>query len=163
MTQNRSVIIKIEAGSVKRHNDLVRLRFKPKRYFPNWQEGISTLAMSIADADGRVSGEDVPCQFEPTLRELAWQTGELPAGALAYYAIRQINEPPPKARYQIEQKPAHLLISADAALFARYNFLGVWKPYFWPTQRESRDCGPRGWRRRSSASHRTLPRLRRAR
>ena len=37
-----------------------------------------------------------------------------------------------KARYQIEQKPAHLLISADDALFARYNFLGVWKPYFWP-------------------------------
>ncbi len=132
MTQNRSVIIKVEAGSVKRHNDLVRLRFKPKRYFSDWQEGTSVLAMSITDTDGHVSGEDVPCQFEPTLRELAWQTGELPVGTSAHYAIRQINGPPPKARYQIEQKPAHLLISADDALFARYNFLGVWKPYFWP-------------------------------
>ena len=37
-----------------------------------------------------------------------------------------------KTRYHIEQKPAHLLISADNALFTRYNFLGVWKPYFWP-------------------------------
>ncbi|MDD9975686.1 MAG: hypothetical protein OXU27_16875, partial [Candidatus Poribacteria bacterium] len=124
MTQNRSVIIKIEAGSVNRQNDLVRLRFKPKRYFPDWQEGTSALAMSITDADGHASGEDVPCQFEPTLRELAWQTGELPAETSAHYAIRQIDEPPPKARYQIEQKPAHLLISADDALFARYNFLG---------------------------------------
>ena len=104
MKQNRSVIIKIEAGSVKRHNDLVRLCFKPKRYFPDWQEGISGLAMSITDADGHVSGEDVPCQFEPTLRELAWQTGELTAETSAYYAIRQINGPPPKTRYQIEQK-----------------------------------------------------------
>ena len=53
-------------------------------------------------------------------------------GHSAHYAIRHINRPPPKSRYHIEQKPAHLLISADAALFARYNFLGVWKPYFWP-------------------------------
>ncbi|MDE0682329.1 MAG: hypothetical protein OXI63_05385, partial [Candidatus Poribacteria bacterium] len=125
MAQNRSVIIKIEAGSVKRQNDLVRLRFKPKHYFPDWQEGTSVLAMSITDVDGRVSDEDVPCQFEPTLRELAWQTGELSAGTSAHYAIRHINGPPPKVRYQIEQKPAHLLISADDALFARYNFLGV--------------------------------------
>ena len=128
MTQNRSVIIKVEAGSVKRHNDLVRLRFKPKRYFSDWQEGTSVLAMSITDTDGHVSGEDVPCQFEPTLRELAWQTGELPVGTSAHYAIRQINAQPPQARYQIEQKPAHLLISADDALFARSNLLGVWKP-----------------------------------
>ena len=89
--------------------------------------------MSRTDADGHVSGEDVPCQFEPTLRELAWQTAELPAETSAHYAIRQINEPPPKARYQIEQKPAHLLISADDALFARYNFLGVWNLTFGPS------------------------------
>ena len=160
MTQNRSVIIKIEAGSVNRDNDLVRMRFKPKRYFPDWQEGISGLAMSTADAEGHVSDEKVPCQFEPSLRELAWQTSELPAGTSAYYAVRQIDGPPPKARYQIKQKPAHLLISADDALFARYNFLGVWKPYFWPLNGNHGTVVPRGWRRGPSASHRTLPRLR---
>ncbi|MCY3744019.1 MAG: hypothetical protein OXH00_23655, partial [Candidatus Poribacteria bacterium] len=132
MAQNQSVIIKIEAGSVKRQNDLVRLPFKPKCYFPDWQEGTSGLEMAIIEADGHISDEEVPCQFEPTLRELAWQTGELPAGISAHYAIRQINKLPPIARYHIEQKPAHLLISAGDSLFARYNFLGVWKPYFWP-------------------------------
>ena len=67
MTQNRSVLIKIEAGSVNRHNDLVRMRFKPKRYFPDWQEGVSALAMSVTDAESRVPGEEVPCQFEQEL------------------------------------------------------------------------------------------------
>ena len=163
MTQNQSVTIKIEAGSVNRQNDLVRMRFQPKRYFPDWQEGISGLAMSITDAAGHVSDADVPCQFEPTLRELAWQTGELPAGTSAHYAIRQINGPASKARYHIEQKPAHLLISADATLFARYNFLGVWKPYFWPLNGNHgtvvRGAGGEG----PSASHGPLPRLRRTR
>ena len=105
MTQNRSVTIKIEAGSVHRHNDLVRMRFKPKRYFPDWQEGVSALAMSVTDAEGRVSGEDVPCQFEPTLRELAWQTDALPAGTSAYYAVRQTNEPPPKPVIKSNRNP----------------------------------------------------------
>ena len=36
-----AVIVKINAGSVARHNDLVRFTLKPHNYFPNWQEGIS--------------------------------------------------------------------------------------------------------------------------
>ena len=41
-----AVIVKINAGSVARHNDLVRFTFKPHDHFPNWQEGISKLMVS---------------------------------------------------------------------------------------------------------------------
>jgi hypothetical protein len=128
----KTVVVKVEAGSVDRHNDLIRFTFKPKLHFPDWQEGTSTLAMFPCDAAGGALGKQHPCQFEPTARELAWQTDDLPAEGTAYYAVQQADEPPPKARYRIEQKPAHLLIVADEHVFTRYNFLGVWKPYFWP-------------------------------
>ena len=132
MTRDRTVIVKIDAGAADRHNDLVRLTFKPKLHFHDWQEGTSRLVVFKCDANGHIAGEDIPCQFEPMTRELAWQTDGLSAGTTAHYAIRHTNEPLPEARYRIERKPAHLLISADGALFTRYNFLGVWKPYFWP-------------------------------
>ena len=41
-----AVIVKINAGSVARHNDLVRFTFKPHDHFPDWQEGISKLMVS---------------------------------------------------------------------------------------------------------------------
>ena len=133
MTQNHNAaIVKVNAGSVNRQNDLVRLTFKPKLHLADWREGASTLAVSRCDAEGRSSGEAEPAQFEPTTRELTWRTGDLPAGASAHYVVRLADSTPPTPRYRIEQKPAHLLISADDQLFARYNFLGVWKPYFWP-------------------------------
>ena len=132
MTKDQKVIVKIDAGAVDRHNDLVRLTFKPKLHFHDWQEGTSRLVMSRCDSAGNITDDIITCQFEPTGRELAWLTGELPAGTTAHYAVRHTNEPLPHARYRIEQKPAHLLISADDVLFSRYNFLGVWKPYFWP-------------------------------
>ena len=132
MTRDRTVIVKIDAGAVDRHNGLVRLTFKPKLHFHDWQEGTSRLVVSRCDSAGNISDADIPCQFEPTTRELAWLTGELPVGTTAHYAVRHTDEPQPQTRYRIEQKPAHLLISADGALFTRYNFLGVWKPYFWP-------------------------------
>ena len=83
------------------------------------------------DADGSPLDTEIPAQFEPTIRELAWQTGSLGAGESAWYAIR-VADLPPNNRYAIEQKPAHLLITVDNQVFTRYNFLGVWKPYFWP-------------------------------
>ena len=134
MTRNRNtVIVKVNAGSIDRKNDLIRFTFKPKRYFPDWQEGTSALAVSRTDADGRSLDESIRTQFEPTTRELAWLSGELRAGESARYAIRAItNERLQDNRYRIEQKPTHLLISVDERLFTRYNFLGVWKPYFWP-------------------------------
>ncbi|MCH8290469.1 PmoA family protein [Candidatus Poribacteria bacterium] len=133
MNQNRNaVIVKVEAGAIDRHNDLIRFPFKPKDYFSNWQEGTSTLAVSRTDADGHSLREDVPAQFEPSRRELAWQTEGLRAGESAWYAIRATNEPPPNNRYRIENRTTHLLITVDDDLFTRYNFLGVWKPYFWP-------------------------------
>ena len=133
MNQNRNtVIVKVEAGAIDRRNDLIRFPFKPKDYFSNWEEGTSTLAVSRADADGRSLGEDIPAQFEPSTRELAWQTEGLQAGESAWYAIRTTNEPAPNSRYRIENRTTHLLITVDDDLFTRYNFLGVWKPYFWP-------------------------------
>ncbi len=132
LAENQKAIVRINAESVDRSNDLVRLNFKPKLHFDDWQEGTSRPVMSRIDSDGNIVNADVPCQFEPTTRELAWLTGELPLGTTAHYAIRYTNEPLPETRYRIEQKPAHLLISVDGALFTRYNFLGVWKPYFWP-------------------------------
>ena len=133
MTQNpNAVIVKVDAGSIDRKNDLIRLTFKPKRYFPNWQEGTSTLTVSRTDADGRLAEGEVPAQFEPSSRNLAWQTGDLRTGESAWYAIQATSGGPPHNRYRIEQKPAHLLITVDDYLFTRYNFLGAWKPYFWP-------------------------------
>ena len=133
MTQNpNAVIVKVDAGSIDRKNDLIRFTFKPKRYFPDWQEGTSTLTVSRTDADGRLAEGEVPAQFEPSSRELAWQTGDLRTGESAWYAIQATSGRPPHNRYRIEQKPAHLLITADDHLFTRYNFLGAWKPYFWP-------------------------------
>ena len=132
MTTDQKVIVKIDAGPVDRRDDLVRLTFKPRIHFHDWQEGTSGLVMSGCDSDGNITDEEILCQFEPTTRELAWLTGELPQGTTAHYAVRHTNEPQSEVRYRIEQKPAHLLISADGALFTRYNFLGVWKPYFWP-------------------------------
>lgn len=137
MTLNQNaVIVKVDAGAFHRKNDLICFTFKPKSYFPDWQEGTSTLTVSRTDAEGRVLDENVPAQFEPNTRELAWQTDELQAGESAWYAIRAVkpstSEHPLNNRYRIEQKPAHLLITVDEGLFTRYNFLGVWKPYFWP-------------------------------
>ncbi len=142
MTLNQNaVIVKVDAGVFHRKNDLIRFTFKPKRYFPDWQEGTSTLTVSRTDAEGSVLDENVPAQFEPNTRELAWLTDELQAGKSAWYAIRavkpsasrgEVTSPLQNNRYRIEQKPAHLLITVDEGLFTRYNFLGVWKPYFWP-------------------------------
>jgi len=140
LNQN-AVIVKVDAGVFHRKNDLIRFTFKPKSYFPDWQEGASTLTVSRTDAEGSVLDENVPAQFEPNPRELAWLTDELQAGKSAWYAIRavkpsassgEVTSPLQNNRYRIEQKPAHLLITVDEGLFTRYNFLGVWKPYFWP-------------------------------
>ncbi len=132
MRQNsNAVIVKVDAGSIDRNNDLIRFPFNPKDHFPDWQGGVSTLAIAQTDADGSPLDTEIPAQFEPTIRELTWQTGSLGAGESARYAIR-VADLPPNNRYAIEQKPAHLLITADNQVFARYNFLGVWKPYFWP-------------------------------
>ena len=132
MRQNpNTLIVKVDAGSIDRKNDLIRFPFNPKDHFPDWQEGVSTLAITQTDADGSPLDTETPAQFEPTIRELAWQTGTLGAGESAWYAIRVVDLPPTN-RYAIEQKPAHLLIAVDNQVFTRYNFLGVWKPYFWP-------------------------------
>ena len=128
---SNAVIVKVNAGSIDRKNDLIRFSFNPKDHFPDWQEGVSTLAISQTDADGSPLDTETPAQFEPTIRELSWQTGSLGAGESAWYAIR-VADLPPNNRYAIEQKPAHLLITVDNQVFTRYNFLGVWKPYFWP-------------------------------
>ena len=76
------VIIKINAGSIDRNNDLIRFSFNPKDHFPDWQEGVSTLTISQTDADGSPLDTETPAQFEPTIRELAWQTGSLGAGRI---------------------------------------------------------------------------------
>ena len=112
-------------------NDLIRFPFNPKDHFPDWQEGVSTLAIAQTDADGSPLDAETPAQFEPTIRELAWQTGSLNAGESAWYTVRVVDLPP-NNRYAIKQKPAHLLIIVDNQVFTRYNFLGIWKPYFWP-------------------------------
>lgn len=128
MSKN-SILISISAGSVDRINEIVSFSLKPKLLFDNWQEGTSKLAMS--QKNEVIS--DVPCQFEPTTRHLSWQTGNLKKGESAKYQIRCENtdKESPK-RYRIEQKTSHLLINVDDSLFTRYNYLGIWKPYFWP-------------------------------
>ncbi len=131
-----AVIVKINAGSVARHNDLVRFTLKPHNYFPNWQEGISKLVVSQITPTGQPLVEETPSQFEPSIRQLTWQTEDLPAGESAWYAIRTLqlpeNAPGEDQRCQIHHLTSHLLITMDDHIFTRYNFLGVWKPYFWP-------------------------------
>ena len=105
--------------------------FQPQRPLSRLAGGVSTLTIAQTDANGSPLDSETPAQFEPTIRELAWQTGSIGAGESAWYAIRVVDIPP-NSRYAIEQKPAHLLITVDNQVFTRYNFLGIWKPYFWP-------------------------------
>ena len=134
--KQNSVIVKINSGSVARHNDLVRFVFKPHDYFPEWKEGISKLLVSQISSTGQPLVEDIPSQFDPFNRQLTWQTPDLNTGESAWYAIRTIQSPQNYSaldqRYRIQNRNSHLLITIDNNVFARYNFLGVWKPYFWP-------------------------------
>lgn len=131
MTKN-SIVVRVNAGSINWLNELVSFSMKPKLWFENWQEGTSKLIVSKINKQGKILS-DVPCQFEPSIRQLSWLTGKLEKEESALYQIHSVNtqEDLPK-RYSIEKKPAHLLINVDDNLFARYNYLGVWKPYFWP-------------------------------
>ncbi len=131
MSKN-GIIVRVDAGSIDRLNELVSFSVKPRLWFDDWQEGTSNLSVFQIDERGEILS-DVPCQFEPITRQLSWLTGDLRAEESALYQIRLVDasRDAPK-RYRIEQKPAHLLIKVDDALFARYNYLGVWKPYFWP-------------------------------
>jgi len=126
------MIIRIDPGAVDRLNDLFIFPFKPKQYFSNWQDGISQITVSQIDKQREIN-LNVPCQFDPFTRQLSWMTGNMKAGEPVYYQISMsnANEITPK-KYSIEQKPAHLLIKVDGEVFSRYNYLGVWKPYFWP-------------------------------
>ena len=126
------VVVRLDAGPVDRLNEMVSFPANPKQWFDNWRDGASTLALSLVNERGETIS-DVPCQFEPESCQLSWLTGRLQKGTSALYRIRCGGEAAaPSKRYWIEQKPAHLMINVDDALFARYNFLGVWKPYFWP-------------------------------
>jgi Methane oxygenase PmoA len=126
------VAVRLDAGPADRLNEMVSFPINPKQCFDNWREGTSRLALSLANERGETVSE-VPCQFEPECGRLSWLTGRLQKGTSASYRIQCINGgPAPAKRYRIEQKPAHLMITVDDALLARYNFLGVWKPYFWP-------------------------------
>ena len=131
-----SVVVKINAGSVERHNDLVGFTFKPNDYFPEWQEGISRLSVSQISSTGQTLVDEIPIQFEPSTRYLAWQTSNLAISESAWYAIHLAESTRSASgldhRYQIHDRNSHLLITVDDDVFARYNFLGVWKPYFWP-------------------------------
>ena len=66
-----TVTVKVDAGSIDRNNDLIRFPFNPKDHFPDWQEGVSTLAVTQTDADGSPLDTETPAQFEPTIRELS--------------------------------------------------------------------------------------------
>ena len=126
------VVVRLDAGPADRLNEMVTFPILPKQCFDNWQEGASRLALSLVNERGETIS-DVPCQFEPECGQLSWLTGRLQKGTSALYRIQcSGGGSAPSKRYRIEQKPAHLLINVDDALFARYNFLGVWKPYFWP-------------------------------
>jgi len=131
MTKN-SIVVRVDVGSTDRLNELVSFSAKPRLWFEDWQEGTSKLVVSQTNEQGE-SLSDVPCQFEPSTRQLSWLAGNLKAGESALYRIRPVNtQEDSLSRYRIEQKLSHLLITVDDALFARYNYLGVWKPYFWP-------------------------------
>jgi len=131
MSENR-IVVRIHAGTVDRLNEIVSLTAKPKVWFEDWREGTSRLAVSRIDETGEVVS-DVPSQFEPNTRQISWLTGELQKDKSALYQIRSTDaEEEAPACYCIEQKPAHLLINVNGDLFARYSYLGVWKPYFWP-------------------------------
>ena len=131
MSKN-SISVCINAGDVNRLNEIVSFPLKPNSVFDNWQEGISSLAMSkINDRDEVIA--HVPCQFEPGTRKIYWMTGDMKKGESAKYQIHCDNtDAELPERHQIEKKPAHLLINVDGKTFTRYNYLGVWKPYFWP-------------------------------
>lgn len=126
------LLVRIDAGSVDRSNDMVSLSAKPNVWFDDWQEGTTSLCMSQVSEDGEKIS-DIPCQFNPVSRELSWLTGTLKAGKSALYKICMTDaQGKSPNRYSIENRTSHLLIKVDDALFTRYNYLGVWKPYFWP-------------------------------
>lgn len=126
-----SVMVRVDAGTVDRMNEMVSIPFKPKALFDDWQEGSSQLTVFKVDEKGEII-LNVPCQFDPFTRQLSWLTGNMKAGESSLYQVKisEAQGNPPK-KYSIEQKPAHLLIKADDEVFTRYNYLGVWKPYFW--------------------------------
>jgi len=130
MSKN-SVVVRADAGSTSRLNEMVSFAVKPRLWFDNWQEGMSGLTVSQIDERGEILS-DVTSQFNPSTRQLSWLTGNLPAGESACYQIRSVDNKEEAKRYCIEQKSSHLLITVGDDLFARYNYLGVWKPYFWP-------------------------------
>ena len=131
------VAVRVNAGPVDRLNEMVSFPVDPGTCFAHWREGTSRLALSQIHETGETIS-DVPCQFDPDTRQLTWLTGHLQKGETRLYGIHCASEAPRQSnRYRIEQKPAHLLITVDDALFARYNFLGVWKPYFWPVNGSS--------------------------
>ena len=86
MSKN-SISVCINAGNVNRLNDIVSFPLKPNSVFDNWQEGISSLAMSTINDRGEVIA-DVPCQFEPGTRKIYWMTGDMKKGESAKYQIR---------------------------------------------------------------------------
>jgi hypothetical protein len=131
MSKDR-VLVRVNSGNAHRMNEIVSIHAKPNQWFHDWQEGKSGLAVSKLDEGGEVL-ENITCQFEPKSRQLSWLTGDLQKGESALYGINAVDSQEDiSKRYSIEQKPAHLLINADGTLFARYNYMGVWKPYFWP-------------------------------
>ena len=131
MVEN-GIKVRVDAGSTDRSNEMISFSVKPALWFDNWQEGISGLAVSRVNEQGEAI-MDVPCQFEPSSRQLSWLTGEMKKGESALYQIRSTDaQGDSPERYRIEQKASHLLIKVDDDVFTRYNHLGVWKPYFWP-------------------------------
>ena len=130
-TRNDGITIRLNAGAADRLNEMVSFPVNPKHRFSRWQEGKSRWALSLINERGETTSE-VPCQFEPESGQLSWLTGRLQKGSSALYRIQCGDGSAPARRYHIEQKPAHLMINVDDTLLARYNFLGVWKPYFWP-------------------------------
>ena len=88
-----AIIVKIHAGIVDRHNDLVRFSFNPVKYFADWQEGASKLEVSQITSSGQILLNELPSQFEPNTRELSWQMADLSAGQSSLSLIH-ISEPP---------------------------------------------------------------------
>ncbi|MFC1713774.1 DUF6807 family protein [Candidatus Poribacteria bacterium] len=126
------ITVRVDAGSADRLNEMVSLSVKPALWFDNWQEGVSGLAVSRVNEQGETV-LNVPCQFEPSTRQLSWLTGNMQQGESALYQIHSTDtQEDSSKRYSIEQKASHLLIKVDGDVFTRYNHLGVWKPYFWP-------------------------------